>query len=93
VFQVLNFFKNKGKTRFSFKELGTVMQNLGNQQFNYESFKAEYDADPRLQTLVKNFDKNSIELNTGSFDSSQDQNPKSPSPDRVSQMAKRAVDL
>jgi len=30
---------------------------------DYETFKAMYDSNPTIQSLVKNFDKNGIELN------------------------------
>lgn len=89
--QVLNFYKNKGKTKFNFKELAAVMKNLENQQFNYDSFKTAYDSDPRLQRIVANFDQNTVELNTGPDNTLDDQKPRSPN--NVEKMAKRAVDL
>lgn len=67
------------------------MQNAGNQQFSYDTFKAAYDSDPKLQDIVKNFDQNTITLKTSEVD---DINPsKAKSKNKVSQMAKRAVDL
>ena len=35
---------------------------MGNQQFDYDVFKAAYDMDDRIQGIVKNFDKEKIEL-------------------------------
>jgi hypothetical protein len=67
------------------------MQNSNNQQFNYDSFKSSYDADPKIQSIVKNFDQNTIELKTSSTDGINPQEPSSKN--KVSQMAKRAVDL
>lgn len=70
------------------------MQNMGRGQFNYEVFKAAYDADPRLQKLVTNFDQQQIELKTSEMDdvAKLPGNPGRPS-DKVGQMAKNAVDL
>lgn len=70
------------------------MQNQGIQQFNYDTFKAAYDADPRLQELVKNFDKTTIELKQDETDDVEGLpgNPGRPS-DAVGQMAKNATDL
>jgi hypothetical protein len=67
------------------------MQNIGNQQFSYDTFKAAYDSDPKLQDIVKNFDQDTITLKTSEID---DINPsRDKSANKVSQMAKRAVDL
>jgi hypothetical protein len=67
------------------------MQNIGNQQFTYDSFKAAYDSDPKIKDIVKDFDQNQITLKTSELD---DINPsKGNSGNKVSQMAKRAVDL
>jgi len=70
------------------------MQNQGIQQFNYDTFKAAYDADPRLQELVKNFDKNKIELKQSETDDVENLpgNPGRPS-DTVNKMASNATDL
>ena len=70
------------------------MQNQGIQQFNYDTFKAAYDADPRLQELVKNFDKTTIELKQDETDDVEGLpgNPGRPS-DAVGQMAKNATDV
>ena len=70
------------------------MQNMGRGQFNYEVFKAAYDADPRLQKLVTNFDQQQIELKTSEMDdvAKLPGNPGRPG-DKVGQMAKNAVDL
>jgi hypothetical protein len=70
------------------------MQNMGRGQFNYDVFKAAYDADPKLQKLVKNFDKNKIELKNDETDDVEGLpgNPGRPG-DTVGQMAKNATDL
>jgi hypothetical protein len=67
------------------------MQNTGNQQFTYDSFKAAYDSDPKIKDIVKDFDQNTVTLKTSELD---DINPsKGQSKNKISQMAKRAVDL
>ena len=38
------------------------MQNALQVQFNYEVFKAAYDADEGLASLIANFDKDHIEF-------------------------------
>ena len=70
------------------------MQNQGRGQFDYEVFKAAYDADPRLQELVKNFDQDKIEFKQSEVDDVDGLpgNPGRPS-DTVGKMAKNAVDL
>ena len=67
------------------------MAGMGNQQFDYDVFKAAYDMDQRIQGLVKDFDKNTINLASASdFESPQGANDGG---DSVSTMAKRATDL
>jgi hypothetical protein len=68
------------------------MQNSGNQQFSYDIFKAAYDADNKIQNIVKDFDQNSITLKT-SGDDNNIQPSRPQSKNKISQMAKRAVDL
>ena len=50
------------------KKLDKYMRNQGKGNFDYESFKAMYDADPRLQKLVTNFDKDKIEFKQSEVD-------------------------
>ena len=71
------------------------MRNQGKGNFDYESFKAMYDADPRLQQLVTNFDKDKIEFKQSEVDDvagAVPGNPGRPS-DTVGNMAKNATDL
>ena len=72
------------------------MQNVGSEQFTFDSFKAAYDSDPTIKPLVKNFNKDGIEPAT------QAQSPEDDTDgpevgdnkgDTVGQMAKRATDL
>lgn len=68
------------------------MQNQGRGQFTYDVFKAAYDSDPRLQTLVSNFDQNTIELKSDEMDDVPVDGAAAGG-DSVSSMAKSAVDL
>lgn len=68
------------------------MQNQGRGQFTYDVFKAAYDSDPRLQTLVSNFDQNTIELKSDEMDDI-DASDAETGGDSVGTMAKRATDL
>lgn len=68
------------------------MQNVESEQFSFDVLKAAYDSDPTIQELIKNFDQNKIELNTGN--ASKDFEPKKRAPkNTVKNMAKSAVDL
>ena len=69
------------------------MQNVGKAQFSYDVFKAAYDADPYVQSLIKNFDKEALTFKSDEMDDIP-QDAKDPSKDKtVSSMAKRATDL
>jgi hypothetical protein len=60
--------KAAGMAALSIAKLDKYMRNQGKGNFNYESFKAMYDADPRLQQLVTNFDKEKIEFKQSEVD-------------------------
>jgi hypothetical protein len=70
------------------------MSNLGKGEFTYDVFKAAYDADPKLQALVKNFDQQTIELKSSETDdvAGLPGNPGAPG-DPVGQMAQNATDV
>ena len=38
-------------------DLNKLMQNVGGEQFDYGTFKAAYDTDARIKTMVTNFSK------------------------------------
>ena len=40
------------------------MQNVGGEMFDYGTFKAAYDTDPRVKTMVANFSEKGIEPKT-----------------------------
>ena len=69
------------------------MQNVGAEQFDYGTFKAAYDTDPRVKTMIKNFDQVGIEPKTAKELEAGDDPSSNGDGDTVSQMAKRATDL
>lgn len=76
-------------------DLNRLMQNVGGEQFDYGTFKAAYDTDPRVKTMVANFNERGIVPATKT-EAPESEEP-APAGDRggdtVNQMAKRAVDL
>jgi hypothetical protein len=69
------------------------MTNVGSPQFDFGTFKNAYDTDPRVKSMVKNFDKIGIEVKT---QNELEGEPSATAPqgsDTVGQMAKNAVDL
>lgn len=42
------------------------MQNIGMEEFSYDTFKMAYDSDPVIQALTHRFDGEGIELKTKS---------------------------
>ena len=69
------------------------MQNVGAEQFDFGTFKAAYDTDPRIKTMVKNFDKTGIEPKTKNELDDGGSTTEPQGGDPVGQMAKRATDL
>lgn len=67
------------------------MQNIGKGTFNYDVLKNAYDSDPKLKKLIKNFNKQMVELKDSEADDVTASEPSSK--DSVSDMAKRATDL
>ena len=73
-------------------KMTNLMKKQQRGQFNFDVFKLAYDADPKLQELVKNFDQEQIELKQSETDDLPTQKDTA-NPDAVSDMAKRATDL
>lgn len=48
----------------SWSALNSLMQNVGEEQFDYNSFKNYYDSSPIIQNLVHKFDARGVELKT-----------------------------
>ena len=68
------------------------MQNVGGEQFDYGTFKAAYDTDPRVKTMVANFSEKGIEPKTK--ETIQSDTPQQDAEgDKVAQMAKSATNL
>lgn len=80
----------KQASEFSFDDLNNLMKNTGREQFDYRSFKAAYDSDERLKSMIKNFNQDGVTLNTDT-----DADAEAPQQDldnkSVSKMAKRAT--
>jgi predicted glycosyltransferase involved in capsule biosynthesis len=75
-------------------KLDKFMQNQGRGQFNYEAFKAMYDNDPKLKQLIKNFDKEKIELKQDEVDDVEKIPGNPGAPDQgISTAAKNATNL
>lgn len=67
------------------------MQNVGDEEFTYDSFKQAYDSDPLTQGLTQRFDQNGVELKTKVTNT--DTAPSDADPERssVAQAARRAT--
>jgi len=48
----------------SWAALNSLLQNVGDEQFDYDSFKQVYDTNPMLKKLVYKFDGRGVELKT-----------------------------
>ena len=73
-------------------KLDSLMRKMGHGEFTFDVFKVAYDSDPRLQELVKNFDKDRIDLKSNEVDDLPAQNG-GDGDDTVASMAKSANDL
>jgi len=69
------------------------MQNVGEESFTYDAFKAEYDTNPRVKNLVRNFSEKGIDLKTKKEPSDVPQADSQDGNNKVSAMAKRATDV
>jgi hypothetical protein len=74
-------------------DLNKMMQNVDSEQFDYETFKAAYDTDARVKSLVKNFSEKGIEPKTKDNENDLPQGDTQTGGDKVSQMAKSATNL
>ena len=82
----------KQASEFTFDELNKLMRNTGREQFDYRTFKAAYDSDERIKTMVKNFNQEGITLKTD-VDADTTEPQEDPGNTKVSQMAKRATKI
>ena len=74
-------------------DINKLMQNVGGEQFDYGTFKAAYDTDPRIKTMVHNFSQQGIEPKTKKNIDSGDAPQQDAGGDKVASMAKSATDL
>jgi hypothetical protein len=74
-------------------DLNKLMQNVGGEQFDYGTFKAAYDTDTRIKTMVNNFSEAGIEPKTKETVDKGDTPQQDAEGDKVGQMAKSATDL
>jgi hypothetical protein len=82
---------NKNQPAYlSFQALNKMLLNLDQPQFDYNGFKAVYDANPDFQAYIKNFDEKGVTLSTKVEAPSDTQIPQGDA-DTVDQMAKRAT--
>ena len=73
-------------------DLNELMQNVGAEQFDYGTFKAAYDTDPRLKAMIQNFSEKGIEPKTKKQATDTPQGDTA-GKDTVSKMAKSATDV
>ena len=48
--------------------LNKLMSNVGGTQYDFDAVKSAYDSDAAVKSLIRNFDKNGIALNTDKKD-------------------------
>jgi hypothetical protein len=68
----------------SWDALNNLMLNVGDAQFDYDSFKNSYDTNPMIKQLVQRFDGRGVELKTKT------KNPKKGQPGGEGEVAKMA---
>ena len=68
------------------------MANVGAVQFSYDTLKAAYDSDPKISEIIADFTQETVTLKTSEVDDLKTKK-KSRNKNKVSQMAKKAVDL
>ena len=67
------------------------MNNLGQAEFDYDTFKQAYDSDPALQAIVHRFDANGVELKSKLSGKDVAPSDAKLNSKAVSQMAKRST--
>jgi hypothetical protein len=77
--------------KFTWDEINRFMTNIGQEEFDYDTFKLTFDADPNLQKLVARFDQEGIELKTKKQEPAQGPVDGNTGSDAVAQMAKHAT--
>lgn len=77
--------------KFTWDEINRFMTNIGQEEFDYDTFKLTFDADPNLQQLVARFDQMGIELKTKKQAPAQGPIDGNTGSNTVAQMAQRAT--
>lgn len=76
----------------SWQAISSIMSDMGHGEYSYDSFKSEYDRNPDLQTIVKNFNSDGIVLKTDAVQPKDDNaDDVDDSEKSVNAMAKRAT--
>lgn len=88
--QISQADKQQQPSYLSWDALNSLMVNIGDEQFDYDSFKNSYDTNPMIKQLIQRFDGRGVELKT------KIKNPKasqdgSKAADNISKMAKAAT--
>lgn len=89
---MLTLLKDRGMNEFTLEQLNQYMMNIGREQFDYETLKAAYDSDPRINEIIKDFTQDTIELKTSEVDDLK-LKKKRRDKNKVSTMAKKATDV
>ena len=76
-------------SEISWEALETYMNNMGH-SMSFDAFKQLYDQKPELKSLVSDYDENGVTINTKA-DAPADDPVDIPPDEKVSQMAKRAL--
>ena len=75
---------------FTWDQINRFMTNIGEEDFDYETFKMVYDSDPAVKNLVDRFDAEGVVLKTKTKETQPDQGAQQ-GDNTVSQMAQRAT--
>ena len=83
------------KEGYKVVDLNDYMANAGGEAFDYGTFTAAYETDPRVKTMVANFDKKGVEAKTEkkTKDSGEDAQAQDAGGDDVSDLAQQATDI
>jgi len=80
----------KQSSKMSWDAIATYMNNMGH-SMTFDAFKQLYDEKPELKSLVSDYDEDGITINTTADAPAGDDPVEIPPDEKVSQMAKRAL--
>ena len=69
------------------------MANVGGESFDYGTFTAAYETDPRVKTMVANFSKDGIEAKTANLTKDSGEEAANQNDNDVEKLAKAATDI